>query len=103
MSRFIAFLLFSALLLGCLAEQSDQAVLQAPAKKTVTVQLQAGQELQVGGYTIAVQRIMADEVTLTLDGQSLTIVMGEQQTMQKSVVEVLSISDGTAQIRITER
>lgn len=73
------------------------------AKKTVTVQLQAGEQLELGGYTIAVTAITGKQVKLTINQQLLVIGAGEQQALGNAIVEVPSVTDETAQIRITER
>ena len=73
----------------------------APAKKTVMVTLKAGEQLELGGYTVAVQRL-TPQVEFTINGKSVTLQSGGSTTVEDVLVEV-TVQQDVALIRITER
>lgn len=73
----------------------------APAKKTVMVTLKAGEQLNLGGYAVAVQRL-APQVEFTVNGKPLVLSSGGSATLDDAMVEV-TVQKDVALIRITER
>lgn len=74
----------------------------APAKKTVTVTLHAGEQLELGGYAVAVQRITGQEMEFTINGKTYRMESGER-TGEISAIVSADATGPVAQIQITER
>lgn len=81
------------------------SVNQAPPKKTITVTLHAGEQLDIGNHKFSVQEIRT-AVSFTIDGESVVVESGKSAVVGGNVVTVQMTRDSVgpvAQIQLTER
>ena len=76
------------------------------AKKTVTITLHEGEELEIGGYRVEVITLSQDQAQLRINGHSLLVddgKIGYVQSAQVTVAIRQSSEERVAEIKITER